>query len=61
MTKPMSPLLRPENRKQLMQKGMQAITDKQAEVIKIADEMIGDVSLFEENVHKKFLAYAGNK
>ena len=61
MTKPMSPLLKPENRRELIEKAMQSITDKQAAIMKQADEIIGDVSSFEKNVHKKFVAYVGNK
>jgi len=61
MTKPMNPLLKLENRKQLIQEAMQAITDKKEEIIKQADNMIGDVNLFEENVHKKFVSHFGNK
>jgi len=61
MTKQMSPLLRPENRKQLIEEAMQAISDKQAEVIKQADEIIGDVEAFEKDVHEKFVTLFGKK
>ncbi|MEA1893474.1 MAG: hypothetical protein U9N33_12305 [Campylobacterota bacterium] len=57
MTKQVSPLLKQDNRKQLIQEAMQAISDKQDEVIQQANKIIGDVSVFEKNVHQKFVSY----
>ena len=57
MTKQMSPLLKQDNRKQLIQEAMQAISDKQNEVIQQANKIIGNVSVFEKNVHQKFVSY----
>ncbi len=57
MTKQMSPLLKQDNRKQLIQEAMQAISDKQNKVIQQANKIIGDVSVFEKNVHQKFVSY----
>ncbi len=57
----MSPLLKPENRKQLIKEAMQAISDKQADMIKQADKIIGNVSLFEEDIHQKFVSHFGSK
>ncbi len=60
MTKPMNPLLKPENRKKLIQQAMQSMSDKQDEVIKQADKIIGDVVIFEKNIHQKFVSYVAN-
>ncbi len=57
MTKPMNPLLKQENRQELIQQAMQAISDKQAQVIKQANKIIGDVTIFEDSVHKQFISY----
>ena len=57
----MNPLLKPENRKRLVQEAMQSITDKQEEMLKKADAIIDDVVLFEENVHQTFLTHFKNK
>ena len=56
MTKQMNPMLREENRQKLIEKAMQAISDKQAQVIEQADKIIGDVAMFEKNVHQKFVS-----
>ncbi|MEN4054215.1 MULTISPECIES: hypothetical protein [Sulfurimonas] len=56
MTKQMNPMLREENRQKLIEEAMQAISDKQAQVIKQADKIIGNVAMFEANVHKKFMS-----
>jgi len=52
----MNPMLREENRQKLIEKAMQAISDKQAQVIEQADKIIGDVAMFEKNVHQKFVS-----
>lgn len=57
MTKQMNPLLKPENRKQLILEAMQSISDKQDKVIQQANKMIGDVSSFEKNIHQKFVSF----
>ncbi len=57
MTKPMNPLLKPENRKEFIQQAMKAMSDRQEEVIAQADKIIGDVVRFEENIHQKFVSY----
>jgi len=51
----MNPMLREENRK-LIEEAMQDISDKQAQVIKQADKIIGDVAMFEKIVHQKFVS-----
>lgn len=56
----MNPLLKPENRKKLIQQAMQSMSDKQDEVIKQADKIIGDVVIFEKNIHQKFVSYVAN-
>ncbi len=56
MTKQMNPMLREENRQKLIEEAMQAISDKQAQVIEQADKMIGDVAIFEKMVHQKFIS-----
>ena len=53
----MNPLLKPENRKQLILEAMQSISDKQDKVIQQANKMIGDVSSFEKNIHQKFVSF----
>ena len=60
MTKPMNPLLKPENRKEFIQQAMKAMSDRQEEVIAQADKIIGDVVRFEENIHQKFVSYVAN-
>jgi phage shock protein A len=60
MTKPMNPLLKPENRKEFIQQAMKAMSDRQEEVIAQADKIIGDVVRFEENIHQKFISYAAH-
>ena len=60
MTKPMNPLLKPENRKEFIQQAMKAMSDRQEEVIAQADKIIGDVVRFEENIHQKFISYTAN-
>jgi hypothetical protein len=60
MTKPMNPLLKPENRKEFIRQAMKAMSDRQEEVIAQADKIIGDVVRFEENIHQKFISYAAN-
>ena len=52
----MNPMLREENRQKLIEEAMQAISDKQAQVMKQADKIIGDVVLFEKKVHQKFVS-----
>ena len=52
----MNPMLREENRQRLIEEAMQAISDKQAQVIKQADKIIGDVTMFEKMVHQKFVS-----
>ena len=59
MTKPMNPLLKQENRQELIQQAMQSISDKQAKVIKQADKIIDNVAIFEDAVHKQFISYTG--
>ncbi len=59
MTKPMNPLLKQENRQELIQQAMQSISDKQAQMIKQADKIIADVAIFEDSVHKQFISYTG--
>lgn len=59
MTKLMNPLLKQENRQELIQQAMQSISDKQAKVIKQADKIIGDVAIFENSVHNQFISYTG--
>lgn len=61
MTKHMNPLLKQENRQELIQQAMQSISDKQAKVIKQADKIIGDVAIFEDSVQKQFISYTGQK
>jgi len=56
MTKQMNPMLREENRQKLIEEAMQDISDKQAQVIKQADKIIGDVAMFEKIVHQKFVS-----
>ncbi len=56
MTKQMNPMLKEENRQKLIEEAMQAISDKQALVVKQADRIIGDVVLFEKMVHQKFIS-----
>lgn len=57
MTKSINPLLKPENRKEFIRQAMRAMSDRQEEVIKQADRIIGDVVFFEESVHQKFVSY----
>ena len=57
MTKPMNPLLKPENRKEFIQQAMISMSKKQDEIIEQADKIIGDVAKFEENVRKQFSSY----
>jgi len=59
MTKPMNPMLRPENRNKLIAKAIQAISDKQNKIIEQADKIIDDVGAFEKNVHQQFVSYTG--
>lgn len=57
MTKQMSPLLKPENRKQLIQEAIQSISDKQDEVIQQANKIIVNVADFEKTMQKKFISH----
>ena len=43
MTKSISPLLKQENRKSFIEQAMKSMSDRQDEVIKQADIIIGDV------------------
>lgn len=56
MTKQMNPMLREKNKQKLIEEAMKAISDKQAEVIRQADKIIGDVVMFEKSVHQKFIS-----
>jgi phage shock protein A len=60
MTKSINPLLKPENRKEFIKQAMRAMSDRQGEVIKQADKIIGDVVRFEESVHQKYVSYIGS-
>ena len=51
----MNPMLREENRDKLIKEAMKAISDKQTQVINEADKIIGNVAVFEKNVHKRFI------
>ena len=57
MTKPMNPLLKAENRNQFIKQAMEAMVDRQDKIIKQADKVIEDVTLFESNVHNQFALY----
>lgn len=59
MTKQMNPLLKQENRQEFIKQAMKAMSERQNEIVEQADKIIGDVVLFEKNVHQKFIAYAG--
>jgi len=52
----MNPMLREENRDKLIKEAMKAISDKQAQVVKEADKIIGNVAAFEKSVHKQFIS-----
>ena len=56
MTRKMNPMLREENRDKLIKEAMKAISDKQAQVVKEADKIIGNVAAFEKSVHKQFIS-----
>jgi len=58
MTKPMNPLLKPENRKEFIKQAMKAMSERQNKIIQQADTIIDDVVSFEKSVHQKFVAYA---
>jgi hypothetical protein len=58
MTKPMNPLLKPENRKEFIKQAMKTMSERQDEIIQQADRIIDDVVSFEKSVHQKFVAYA---
>lgn len=60
MTKTISPLLKQENRKSFIEQAMKSMSDRQDEVIKQADIIIGDVVIFEKNVRQKFVSYTGS-
>lgn len=60
MTKPISPLLKPENRKKFIAQAMKSMSQRQEEVIEQADKIIGDIVMFEESVHQKFISYVGS-
>lgn len=59
MTKQMNPLLKQENRQEFIKQAMKAMSERQNEIVEQADKIIGDVVLFEKNVHQKFITYAG--
>jgi len=59
MTKQMNPLLKQENRHEFIKQAMKAMSERQNEIMEQADKIIGDVVMFEKNVHHKFITYAG--
>ena len=57
MTQAINPLLKPENRQEFIKQAIKEMNEQQEAVIKKADSIIGNVTLFEENVRKQFASY----
>ena len=57
MIQAINPLLKPENRQEFIKQAMKEMNEQQEAVIKKADSIIGNVTLFEENVRKQFASY----
>ena len=57
MTQAINPLLKIENRKEFIEQAMKEMSEQQEAVIKKADSIIDNVTLFEENVRKQFASY----
>ena len=60
MTQSINPLLKIENRKEFIEQAMKEMSEQQEEVIKKADSIIENVTLFEENVLKQFALYTSS-
>lgn len=58
MTKPISPILKPENRAKLIAMGMKKIDSLQSQTLMQARSIIKDTQAFEREVHNKFVAYS---
>jgi hypothetical protein len=57
MTKPMNPLLRPENRATLIKRGMASIDTLQNKVIEEANKQIANITEFENTTRQRFEEY----
>jgi len=60
MTQAINPLLKIENRKEFIEQAMKEMSEQQEAVIKKADSIIDNVTLFEENVRKQFALYTSS-
>jgi len=60
MSQSINPLLKPENRQEFIQQAMKEMSEQQDAVIKKADSIIENVTLFEENVRKQFALYTSS-
>lgn len=56
-TKPMNPLLRPENRATLIKRGMASIDNLQNKVIEEANKQIVNLTEFESTTRQRFEVY----
>ena len=57
MTKPINPLLRAENRAELIRRGMMSIDTLQNKVIEEANKQIPNLTEFERTARQKFESY----